>query len=88
MNRSDLVYSVAVRAGLTKKQAELAVVSMVGEISDALRRGDRVSIKGFGVFTRRERAARPGTNPRNGTKIVIPARNVVHFQPTLDLDGE
>ena len=73
MNKSELVDSIAAAAGLTKADAGRAVDAFVKSVTRALRRGDSVSLVGFGTFTVRNRAARMGRNPRTGQTIHIAA---------------
>ena len=72
MNKTDLVNAVAA-AGFTKKDADKAVAAVFGAIEDALVKGDKVQLIGFGTFEVRERAARVGRNPATKEAIEIPA---------------
>ena len=80
MNKVDVVNDVADRAGLTKKDAEKAVNAFCDAVGEALARGDRVSLVGFGTFEVRERHARQGRNPQTGQTISIPAGRVPAFK--------
>lgn len=80
MNKSDLIGSVAEKTDLTKKDAEKAVNAIFQTIEDALARGDKVQLVGFGTFETKERAARIGRNPRTGQEIKIPATKVPGFK--------
>lgn len=80
MNKQDLITAVAERSGLTKKDAEKAVSATVESIEDALSKGDRVSLVGFGTFEVRDRAARVGRNPQTGEEIRIAAAKVPTFK--------
>lgn len=73
MNKTELVTSVAEKAGLTKKDAEKAMNALFASIEEALIEGDKVQIIGFGTFEVKEREARKGRNPRSGEEITIPA---------------
>ncbi|MCF7913018.1 MAG: HU family DNA-binding protein [Candidatus Cloacimonetes bacterium] len=81
MNRQELVAKVCVDVKLTKKQANSALTCMLDAIEEALSKGDKVSLVGFGTFKVAERKARSGVNPSTGKKIQIPARNVPVFKP-------
>ena len=81
MNKNDLVHAVAENAGVSKKDTELVLNSILSVISDALKSGDRVQLVGFGSFETRERAARKGLNPRTREEITIPASKVPVFKP-------
>jgi DNA-binding protein HU-beta len=87
MTKAELVTAIAKGAGITKKQADAALKAAVESVSNALKKGERVAIPGFGIFGVRERAARKGRNPRTGAVINIPARKVVVFRPAKDLRG-
>lgn len=80
VNKNDLVATVAERTGLTKRDSEKAVNAVVDGIQDALAKGDRVSLVGFGTFEIRERGARVGRNPQTGQSISIPASKVPAFK--------
>nr|WP_304148793.1 HU family DNA-binding protein [Mitsuokella multacida] len=73
MNKTELVASVAEKAGLTKKDAEKAVGAIFESIQQALVEGDKVQMIGFGTFEVKERSARTGRNPRTNETIQIPA---------------
>ena len=79
MNKTDLVNAVAA-AGFTKKDADKAVAAVFGAIEDALAKGDKVQLVGFGTFEVRERAAKEGRNPQTGEKIAIAASKVPAFK--------
>lgn len=80
MNKQDLITAVAERSGLTKKDAEKAVNATVESIEEALSKGDKVSLVGFGTFEVRDRAARVGRNPQTGEEIRIAAAKVPTFK--------
>jgi len=80
MNKSELVASVAQRSGLTKKESEKAVEGFISSIEEALVKGDKVQLVGFGTFELKERAARKGRNPQTGEKIDIAAAKVPSFK--------
>jgi DNA-binding protein HU-beta len=85
MTKAELVSAIAQAAGITKKEADAALKAAVQAVSEALQRGERVAIPGFGIFSVKERAPRKGRNPRTGEVINIPARKVVVFRPAKDL---
>ncbi|MDW7649804.1 MAG: HU family DNA-binding protein [Bacillota bacterium] len=80
MNKSELISVVAETAGLTKKDTEKVVNAVFDGISDALAKGDKVQVIGFGTFDVRERKAREGRNPATGDTITIPAVKVPVFK--------
>ena len=73
MNKADFVSSIADSAELSKADAGRAVDAMVETITKALKKGDTVTLVGFGTFAIRKRAARTGRNPRTGQAIKIKA---------------
>ena len=73
MNKTELVDAMADAADISKAAAGRALDGMVEAITDALKKGDQVSIVGFGSFSVRERAARTGRNPQTGQTIEIKA---------------
>ncbi len=81
MNKQELIAEVAQRAGLTKKDASMAVNAMLEAIKTALSKKEAVRLIGFGTFDVKKRAARKGRNPRTGAELNIPARNAVVFRP-------
>ena len=82
MTRSDLVEELAARfPQLTHRDAESAVKTMLDAMSDALVRGHRIEIRGFGSFSVNRRPPRIGRNPRSGESVQIPEKRVPHFKP-------
>ena len=80
MNKTELIASVAETSGLSKKDAEKAVNAVVESITEALKKGDKVSLVGFGNFEVRERAARSGINPLTKQPTEYPACKVPAFK--------
>lgn len=85
MTRKDLIDKVAEEFGIRKKDAEAVVKFLFKEIIEALKRGERVSIQGFGVFDLKEQKGRKIRNPRTGELIEVPRRKKVYFRPTFKL---
>jgi DNA-binding protein HU-beta len=81
VNKGELVDKVARAADVEKRKAEAAVDALVKAIVDATRSGERVSIFGFGTFSRTARAARVGRNPQTGAPVQIAASKGVKFSP-------
>ena len=73
MNKVELIAAVAEKAGLSKKDAEKAIAAVVASVEEALVKGDKVQLIGFGTFEVRERAARVGRNPQTKEEIKIDA---------------
>jgi DNA-binding protein HU-beta len=81
LNKTDLVAKIADNAAITKRQAEAAFDAMVGGIASSLKKGQKVTIVGFGTFSVSKRKARMGRNPQTGVPIKIAARKVPKFTP-------
>ncbi|HIX41679.1 DNA-binding protein [Kurthia sp. 3B1D] len=81
MNKTELVNQVAEATELSKKDAGKAVDAVFETIQNALAKGDKLSLIGFGTFEVRDRAARTGRNPQTGKDIQIPASKVPAFKP-------
>ncbi len=80
MSKQELVNYVADKTGLSKKDAEAAVSSVVDGVKGALVKGDSVTLVGFGTFSVSHRGARTGRNPQTGATIQIPARKAPVFK--------
>lgn len=80
MNRSELITSIADKAGLTKKDSEKALTAFIESVEEQLQKGDKVQLVGFGTFEVAERAARTGKNPQTGKEIKIPASKSPKFK--------
>jgi DNA-binding protein HU-beta len=81
MNKAELIDAVAEDAGLSKTLASAAVDAVVDNITSSLKKGDQVTLVGFGTFAVRDRAARSGRNPQTGETIQIKAAKVPAFKP-------
>ncbi|MCD6257045.1 HU family DNA-binding protein [Candidatus Aerophobetes bacterium] len=81
MNKAELVSEVANEVGLTKKEVNNVIDAMTSAITDALAKGDKVTLVGFGTFLVQRRKARQGVNPQTGDRIDIPAKDVPKFRP-------
>lgn len=79
INKDALVAAIVAKLDLSKKDVEAVIETMTDEITNALRRGDKVALTGFGTFRVSERAAREGINPQTKAKITIPAMRVPKF---------
>ena len=80
MNKAELIAAVAAKAGISQKDAGVAVAAVLDEIKEALKKGDKVQLVGFGSFEVRAKAARTGKNPRTGETINIPASKAPAFK--------
>ncbi len=86
MIKSDLVQKIAeANPHLYQRDVELIVNAILDEITDALRRKDRVELRGFGAFSVKERSARLGRNPRTGDKVAVDEKVVPFFKTGKEL---
>ena len=85
MNKADLIAKIAEDAGIAKTQASAALDSFVEAITKTLKKGDKVTLVGFGTFSVSKRAARTGRNPQTGKEIKIAAKKVVKFKAGTEL---
>jgi len=88
MNKAELIDAIASDAGLSKADAKRALDGFVNAVSGSLKKGDRISLVGFGSFSVSNRAARTGRNPQTGKEIQIAAKNVVRFKAGSELSGK
>ena len=80
MNKSELVDAIAVKTGATKKASEESLNALLDVIKEALVKGDKVQLVGFGSFETKARAARKGKNPQTGAEMKIPACKAPAFK--------
>ena len=80
MNKSELIEHIAQQAEVSKLAAERAVDALVGAVKSSLRKGQMVTLVGFGTFYAGKRAARTGRNPRTGAELKIAAARVPKFR--------
>lgn len=85
MNKGHLVEKIAADANISKALASDMVESVISGISGALKKGERVTLSGFGTFSVYQRKARNGRNPQTGSLIKIASRRVAKFTPGVDL---
>lgn len=85
MNKTELIEAIASRTDMTKTDVDKVISSLVDVITDALADGDKVSLKGFGIFEVRARDARIGRNPRTGETMEIAASKVPAFKASSAL---
>ncbi|MBD0279892.1 MAG: HU family DNA-binding protein [Bacteroidota bacterium] len=88
MNKAELIAQIAEDAGITKTQANSALDSFVDIVTKTLKKGDKVTLVGFGTFSVSKRAARNGRNPQTGEAIKIKARKVARFKPGKELSAK
>lgn len=80
MNKSDLINQVAATTGLTKTKSGEVIDSIMDSMKEALAKGDKITLVGFGSFSVAKRKARNGRNPKTGEVITIPEKSVVKFK--------
>ena len=85
MNKTELIAAVAEKTGLTKKDAERVVSATFETVTETLKKGDKVSVSGFGIFEVKTREARIGRNPRTKEEIKIPATKLPAFKASKAL---
>ena len=86
MTKSELIARLAERfPQLVAKDAEFAVKMILDAMTDALSRGDRIEIRGFGSFSINRRPPRVGRNPKSGEKVMVPEKRVPHFKAGKEL---
>jgi len=83
----DLVSEIVNRTGITKTKAEIAVETIFDSMKKALARGDRIELRGFGVFNVKPRKTGIGRNPRTGQEVSIPPGKAVRFKPGKELQS-
>ncbi|MEZ4811283.1 MAG: HU family DNA-binding protein [Allomuricauda sp.] len=87
MNKTELIDAMAADAGITKAAAKKALESFLGNVEKSLKKGNRVSLVGFGSWSVSKRNAREGRNPQTGQTIKIAAKKVVKFKAGAELSG-
>ena len=85
MNKTELIDAMAADAGITKAASKQALESFLGNVEGSLKKGNRISLVGFGSWSVSKRNAREGRNPQTGQTIKIAAKNVVKFKAGAEL---
>jgi integration host factor subunit beta len=85
VTKAELVEEVSRVSDLTKKDAEVIVDTVFKSIVDALHRGEKIELRGFGSFRLRQREPRKGRNPKTGDKVDVPPKKVPYFKPGKEL---
>ncbi|HIC90860.1 MAG TPA: HU family DNA-binding protein [Syntrophaceae bacterium] len=80
MNKGELIEAISKSAGVSKALSSKVLDSVIGAVTKALKKGDRVALAGFGTFSVAKREARRGRNPQTGKIINIPAKKVAKFK--------
>ena len=87
MIKLDIINAVVEKIGITKTQAEQAVETVFESMKQALAKGERIELRGFGVFNVRPRKTGIGRNPRTGAEVNIPPGKAVRFKPGKELQS-
>jgi integration host factor subunit beta len=85
MTKADLVEEVVRAADVSKKHAEIIVNTVFSSIVEALRRDDKIELRGFGSFRVRRRRSRQGRNPKTGDRVAVPEKRIPYFKPGKEL---
>ncbi|MBC8367267.1 integration host factor subunit beta [bacterium] len=85
MTKADLVEVISEHVNLSKKDTGIVVNLVLDNIGDALARGDKVELRGFGSFRVKQRRSRRARNPRTGTSVFVPAKLIPFFKASNDL---
>ena len=85
MVKQEIISQVAERKGITKVKAEIAVDAFFDTLKAALKRGERIELRGFGVFVVKPRKSGIGRNPRTGEEVPIPPGKTVRFKPGKEI---
>lgn len=87
MNKAELIDAIAAESGLSKADSKKALDAFVNATTGALKKGDKISLVGFGSFDVSKRNARNGRNPKTGAVIQIEAKNTVRFKAGSELSA-
>jgi DNA-binding protein HU-beta len=85
MNKAELIDAIAAESGLTKADSKKALDALVKSVEGSLKKGESVTLVGFGSFSVAQRDAKTGRNPQTGKPLQIPAKKVVKFKAGSDL---
>lgn len=81
MIKADIINAVSERAGITRVKAVIAVEAVLDAMKESMRRGERIELRGFGVFQVKPRKKGIGRNPRTGREVRIPPGRTIRFKP-------
>ena len=87
MIKADIINAVSARAGITRVKAVIAVEAVLDAMKDSMRRGERIELRGFGVFQVKPRKKGIGRNPRTGREVRIPPGRTIRFKPGKNFRG-
>jgi len=85
MTKADLIEEVSRAVAMPRKESEMIVDAIFDSVRHALRRADKVQVRGFGSFRMRPRGSRVGRNPKTGASVAVPAKKIAQFKPASEL---
>lgn len=85
LTKADLIEEVLKVTELPRKESETIVETIFDSIIDAIQKGEKIEIRGFGSFRTRQRRGRVGRNPKTGEKVEVPAKRIPFFKPSKEL---
>lgn len=85
MVKQDIVEKMATELDVPKAKMERAIDAAIESIIDAMKKGDKVNISGFGIFTAKHKEARTARNPKTGASVQVPAKTAAKFRPAKNL---
>jgi len=85
LTKTDLVKNVSAAIGITHKEAEFVLETILSSVVRGLRTGDKVEVRGFGSFRTRQRQGRIARNPKTGARVEVPAKSIPYFTPSKEL---
>src|ERR1700719_3069526 len=85
MKKADLIEEVLKVTELPRKESETIVETIFDSIIEAIQKGEKIEIRGFGSFRTRQRKSRVGRNPKTGEKVEVPAKRIPFFKPSKEL---
>jgi DNA-binding protein HU-beta len=88
MIKLDIINRISEKTGVQKTKAESAVEALFDSMKRAMQRGERIELRGFGVFVVKPRKRGIGRNPRTGTQVAIPEGKTIRFKPGKDLQAK
>lgn len=88
MIKLDIINTVADKTGVSKQKAEEVVESLFNAMKDSLAKGNRIELRGFGVFTVKSRKKGIGRNPRTGKEVPIPSGKTIRFKPGKEIQAK
>ena len=85
LTKADLIEEVLALGNLTKRDCEVMVDTVFEAVISAIRKGDKIEVRGFGSFRIRQRQSRIGRNPKTGERVEVPAKRIPYFKPSKEL---